>query len=197
MTAPMRMICALLAGSAVLAACAHAGEPPLAVAGAADPLAEAAAALAAAEIAPTAAERTPFLRQVEALRLTPVEDDAEGAALLARWKAEAPPAPQDAVYRGRTLGPAYRRASIQPGETIEIEQIFYAGERAEIAAQSTGGQPVDLEIRTQRDAATPPVCAAKLEPVGKCRWLPLFTARFKMKLVNRGGKPASVYIVFR
>ncbi|MGC1271442.1 MAG: hypothetical protein WA842_12695, partial [Croceibacterium sp.] len=131
------------------------------------------------------------------LGLTPAEDDPEGAAQLARWRAEATAPAPDAVYRGRTLGPAYRRASIKPGETIEIEQIFYAGERAEIAAESTGGQPVELEIRTQRDTATPPVCAAKLEPAGKCRWLPLFTARFKMKLVNHGGKAASVYIVFR
>lgn len=193
MTTPARMVAALLAG--VLVGCAHAGEPPLAPP--ADQLAEAAAALAAAEQSATPAQRAPLLRRIDALGLAPAEDDAAAAALLASWRAEAPAEPGGAVYRGRALGPAWRRASIKPGQSIEIEQIFYAGEQAEIAAQSTDGQPVELEIRTQRDGTTPPVCATKLEPAGKCRWLPLFTARFRMKLVNRGGKPASVYIVFR
>ena len=40
-------------------------------------------------------------------------------------------------------------------------------------------------------------CTAELSPKASCNWLPLFTERFSIELVNQSGNQASVYIVFR
>ncbi len=179
-----------------LAGCAHtlpAEQPDVAEALTGDPLADSAMLLAAAEKAADARERDPLLARLDALGVKAVEDAADDP--LAGWRAEAAAmGAERPVYRGRALGPAYRRARIAPGETMAIEQIFYAGQRAEIAAQSNGGQPVALAIRNQR---TEEVCKTELSPRASCRWLPLFTERFSIELVNRSREGASVYIVFR
>ena len=158
-----------------------------------DALADAAALLAAGEMAGSVERRGPLLARLDALQVAAAEGEAEDP--LAAWRAEAAAAGAEGpVYRGRALGPAYRRARIAPGARMQIEQIFYAGERAEIAAQSQGGQPVALEIRNPR---TGKVCIAELAPKASCAWLPLFTERFSIELVNRSREQASVYIVFR
>lgn len=182
-----------------LAACAQGGggvaqaPPP---AGGAE-LADVAVLLARSEEAPGPAERAPLVRRLQRLNVAAAEGTPPGEDVLAHWQVEAASgAGAEPPLRGRTLGPAYRRASIDPGESLEMQQIFYAGQRAEIAGQTVGGQPVELEIRNQQDKPQL-VCSAKLQPAGTCRWLPLFTGRFSMKLVNRGSKPVSVYLVFR
>jgi hypothetical protein len=178
-----------------LAACTHtsASESALADPLTGDPLADAAALLAASERAIDPSQRAPLIARLNALQVAAAEGEADDP--LARWRTEAAAAGQTAaVFRGRTLGPAYRRARIAPGGRMEIEQIFYAGERAEIAAQSQGGQPIALAIRNPRTQA---VCNTELAPKARCSWLPLFTERFSIELVNRSRTDASIYIVFR
>jgi hypothetical protein len=156
----------------------------------ADPLAEAAALLAAAEGAGSAAERAPLIAQLDALGVHALPE-SEGD-LLGAWRSEHRAEPA-LVYRGRTLGPGYRRAQLAAGQELVIDQIFYAGERAEMAAQTQGGQPVVLAVANPR---TEKVCEARLDPQARCRWLPIFTERFSITLSNRGTTPASVYLVF-
>lgn len=177
-----------------LAACAQAsGEVATAQSPRGDPLADAAALLAAGEAADGPIERAPLVARLDALQVAAADGEADDP--LAGWRAEVAAADlAGPVYRGRTLGPAYRRARIAPGAKMQIEQIFYAGERAEIAAHSQGGQPIALEIRNPR---TGKVCTAELSPKASCNWLPLFTDRFSIELVNQSGDQASVYIVFR
>ncbi|HEY6814550.1 MAG TPA: hypothetical protein VI168_03325 [Croceibacterium sp.] len=178
-----------------LLACAQAPASEVATTppSAGDPLADAAALLAAGEAADGSTERAPLVARLDALRVAAAEGETDDP--LAAWRAEAAAADSAApVYRGRTLGPAYRRARIAPGARMQIEQIFYAGERAEIAAHSQGGQPIALEIRNPR---TGKVCIAELSPKASCNWLPLFTERFSIELVNQSRDQASVYIVFR
>ena len=178
-----------------LAACAQAPVDEVATSQPAsrEPLAEAAALLAAGETADGPTERAPLVARLNALQVAAAEGETDDP--LAAWRAEATAAGASRpVYRGRTLGPAYRRAQIAPGARLQIEQIFYAGERAEIAAQSHGGQPIALEIRNPR---TGKVCVAELAPKASCNWLPLFTERFSIELVNQSHDRASVYIVFR
>lgn len=180
-----------LAGA--LCACAAAGDVVSAPPHTGNPLADAAALLAASESAASGAEREPLLARLDALRVAAAEGETEDP--LADWRAEAAAAGVERpVFRGRALGPAYRRARLTPGGRMAIEQIFYAGERAEIAAQSQGGQPIALAIRNPR---TQEVCTAELNPRASCSWLPLFTERFSIELVNNGRADASVYIVFR
>ena len=186
----------------ILAACASTGERPVAQVSSVqpDPLADpliasddmlssAAALLVAAEAAPDAAARAPIMERLNALSVKPADEAQDNP--LAMWRAEH--APYAGIpYRGRTLGPAYRRAQLAPGQKLEIAQVFYAGQRAEMRAQANGSN-IALAVSNPREEA---VCQAQLSPQAKCRWLPLFTERFEITLENRGERAASVYLVF-
>lgn len=177
---------------AVLAACTNAATAQLAMPRpTGDLLGDAAALLATAELASDAAERAPIIERLNAMNVVLAEGEAEDP--LATWRSEYQ-AKGGTPYRGRTLGPAYRRAQVAPGARLKIDQVFYAGERAEIAAQASNGGNVALAIHNPRNEA---VCAKSLAPSANCNWLPIFTERFSIELENRGTQPASVYIVFR
>lgn len=177
---------------ALLGACAQTAAPQLAIPpSTGDVLGDAAALLATAETAADAGQRAPLIDRLNAMNV--VLADGAGEDPLAAWRSEHQ-ADGGTPYRGRTLGPAYRRARVEPGASLQIDQIFYAGERAEIAAQTSDGSNIALQINNPRDEA---VCAKPLAPSANCNWLPIFTERFSIELVNRGSQPASVYIVFR
>jgi hypothetical protein len=187
---------ALLPLAALLGACATASGGPDRAAFAVpqptgDPLADSALLLAAAEAAPDAAARAPLVARLDAAGVRAAEGTEDDP--LAAWRAEAAAAGAP-IYRGRALGPAYRRARLAPGATLRLEQIFLAGERAEIAAAAGGAADLVLSVRDRRNEA---VCSAEFRPAATCRWLPLFTERFAIELENRSGAPANVYIVFR
>lgn len=164
--------------------------PSDAALGSSDPLISAAALLVAAEAAEDADARAPLIARLDALGVAAVPGTDEDR--LADWRREYRP-PAGEVYRGRTLGPGYRRAQLAAGERMVIDQIFYAGQRAEMAAQTRGGQPVVLAVTGSQAQK---VCEAQLTPNARCRWLPIFTERFSITLINRGTTPASVYLVF-
>lgn len=176
----------------VLAACAQHGSAPLALPDpTGDPLSDVAALLAAAEGARTADQRAPLIARLDALDVRLAEGAADDP--LATWRREHQ-ASGAAPWRGRTLGPAYRRAQVGAGERLRIEQVFYAGERARIAAQASGGGQVALEVANPRAEA---VCEQQLAPRANCNFLPIYTERFSIELENTGSQSASVYIVFR
>ena len=154
-----------------------------------DPLVATAALLSAAEAAPDSEARAPMLARLDALAVRAI--DGETVDPLAKWRNEAGPA--ELPYRGRTLGPAYRRVTLKPGGAVNLDQIFYAGKRAEMVARTNGGQPVVLAIADPRAGS---VCEARLAPEGRCKWLPIFTERFSIALKNQSTKPANVYLVF-
>lgn len=170
-------------------------SPPLALAATADPAEDAAALLAAAEAAPNAAARAPLVERLDALGVR-LAEDAGADDPLAGWRNQHKTG-DGAPWRGRALGPAYRRAVVAPGESLVIQQIFLAGQRAQIAAQvagSTSGNQVDLAISNPR---AEPVCTRQLAPRASCNWLPIFTERFAIALRNNGNREASVYLVVR
>jgi hypothetical protein len=185
---------------ALLAACNSSGgqalsAPPLALSAPADPAEDAAALLAAAEAAPTSEARAPLIERLDALGVR-LAQDAGTDDPLAGWRNQHK-AGDSAPWRGRALGPAYRRAVVAPGESLVIQQIFLAGQRAQIAAQvagSTSGGQVDLAISNPR---AEPVCTRQLAPRASCNWLPIFTERFAIALTNTGNREASVYLVVR
>jgi hypothetical protein len=180
----------LLAVLACTGGCATMPAAPDPALASADPLVSAAALLVAAEGARGPAERAPLIARLDDLGVNALPDLGEDR--LAEWRAQTPPAAAP-VFRGRTLGPGYRRAQLAAGERLVLDQVFYAGERAELAAQARGGQPVVLAITNPQSQN---VCEAQLTPHARCRWLPIYTERFQITLVNRGETPASVYLVF-
>lgn len=188
---------ALMACSAGERQAAVAAPPP------GNPVEDAAALLAAAEAAPSAEARAPYLERLDALGVH-LADNAGSDDPLARWRSQHK-APDVVPWRGRALGPAYRRAVVQPGESLVIQQIFLAGQRAQIAAQVTGqvtGQAsshgnsgaVAMAISNPRAEA---VCTRQVAPRASCNWLPIFTERFAIALQNSGSQAASVYLVVR
>jgi len=187
-------IVSAVAALAVLAGCATLPTPPDPALASTDPLISAAALLVAADAARTDEARAPMIARLDALGVSvlaatgPTTSDDP----LTEWRRRYTPAAGE-VYRGRTLGPAYRRAQLAAGERLVIEQIFTAGERAEMAAQTSGGQPVALAVANNKAEK---VCEAQLTPHARCRWMPIYTERFQITLTNRGTTPASVYLVF-
>ncbi len=176
----------------LLAGCAHQSTAPLALpAPTGTVLGDAAALLAAADSARDASQRAPLIERLDALNVRLADgavDDPLGSWRSQHQSTSAEP------WRGRTLGPAYRRAQVGAGERLRIEQVFYAGQRAEIAAQASGGGQVALAIANPRAEA---VCEQPLSPRGSCKFLPIYTERFSIELENSGSQSASVYIVFR
>lgn len=191
---------AALALALLAAACNSAGgqplaAPPLATRAAPDPVGDAAELLAAAEAAPDAAARAPLIERLDALGVHLAENGGTEDP-LADWRSQHK-AGDGAPWRGRALGPAYRRAVVPAGQSLVIEQIFLAGQRAQIAAHvagSTAAGQVDLAISNPR---AEPVCTRQLAPRASCDWLPIFTERFAIALHNTGRREASVYLVVR
>jgi len=147
-------------------------------------------ALAAGDGADLAAAAT----TLAALGAHPLDDAAP--ALDAAWWGEARRLGQgdsQAPYRGRVLGPAYRRASLAPGELSTSEQSFLSGQRAEIAIVPAAGADLALAVT---DAAGKDVCR---RPVGAprtvCRWHPVFTARYRIAVANTGTRAGGFYLV--
>jgi hypothetical protein len=175
-----------------LGGCATAGETPLAqVEPSGDPLIDAAALLAASERAPDAEAREPLLARLDALAVTAAPDASDDP--LAGWRT-ASAAEGGTPWRGRALGPAYRHERVAPGASVVIEQVFLAGERAEIAAEVSATGAIALKIS---DPRAEPVCSKDVAPRAQCNWLPTFTERYAIEIANRGRSEASVYLVFR
>jgi len=191
----LRGIAALMLAAA-LAACAGTGmgdAARLARPDADDPLGAAAALLVAAEET-DAAHRAPLIARLDALAVAVLPDTGDDP--LGQWRREngaGSGAAGGPVYRGRTLGPGYRRARLAAGQRLVIDQIFNAGERAEMAAQTRAGQAVELAVANGQARK---VCEARASPDARCRWVPIFTERFQITLINRGTGPASIYLVF-
>lgn len=149
-------------------------------------------ALAAGEEAAATNTAQPLMNAAETLRAMgakPADDDA-----AARWRKQAiaagatPPPPM----RGRLLGPAYRSGLIAPNASISTEQIFLAGQRAEVAIVPHGAGTVKIRIG-EGDTA---ICERQISaPRGGCSWIPTFTRRIEIRLTNGSAQPLRYWLV--
>ncbi|MDB5696142.1 MAG: hypothetical protein JWN21_1685 [Sphingomonas bacterium] len=119
---------------------------------------------------------------------------ARGDGTAAGWRARAlaagvrPRTP----WRGRATGPAYRHGELPGGAEMVTEQVFLAGESAHVAVVPAG-HPLRVRITGPDGAA---VCEQQVTPPRvACRWLPVFTRRFKISIGNPGVTPARYYLV--
>lgn len=151
------------------------------------------------EAAQSSGDHAALLDRVQslvALGAKPAEGQED---LAARWTREARDHGVTGTtpdFRGRALGPAYRRGSLVPGASLVMRQLFLGGQRAQIFV-APAARAANLSIRVQgADGAT--LCA---KPVGgpqvDCAWMPLFTDRFNIVIENGGSAPASFYLVVR
>lgn len=96
-------------------------------------------------------------------------------------------------FRGRLLGPAYRSGMLAPGEVSETSQLFLAGEQAEVVAIPVERTDLQLEIvegEGERNC-TPPATKAR----SVCRWIPIFTSRYSIRVRNAGDRASEFYLV--
>lgn len=143
-----------------------------------------------ADAQPSRGNRKALARSVAALDRYGVRADAAdpgGQQLLAQWRAKA--GSQIIPERGRVLGPAFRRGVLDPGGTLNIEQLFLAGQAASVAVAAAPGRGVGLAV-IGPDAAKP--CAAGER---SCRWTPIFTQRYTITVRNGSTARARYYLV--
>jgi hypothetical protein len=133
-------------------------------------------------------------RLLHATGAHPAEESAPSLdrvwSAVARRHGETATLPPD---RGRPLGPAYRRARIGPGGTASLQQLFLAGQRAEIALMPNGPAALVLEVN---DAEGRRICTRRAEePPANCAWLPVYTTRHSITIKNEGRAPADYFLV--
>ena len=131
-------------------------------------------------------------RSLEALgaRAEGTDDD-----LAARWRAKAKArgvVDKQQPNRGRALGPAYRRGVLAPGQTLATQQVFLAGQKAEVALVPEPGRTLAIRIA----APDQQICErATSAPRTVCSWLPVFTHRVEIRVANASARPAAYYLV--
>jgi hypothetical protein len=123
-------------------------------------------------------------------RLGPEAQTDADAEALTRWRASLPA--DLPPLRGRALGPGYRSAMLMPGAATQLHQTFLGGRRAQIVVRVVQGSPPRLLVRDQSERE---VCRADSNPVN-CRWMPLYTQRHSIEIVNAGPEMSRIYIVF-
>ena len=119
--------------------------------------------------------------------------DSETPDLAQIWASQARDGAAPLVYRGRILGPAYRNGSIIPGSTTATEQLFLAGQLAHVTVSASRGALLNLAITDSKGKA---VCQIMVgQPVGSCKWIPLFSERFQVTIDNNGPQNARYFLV--
>ncbi len=94
-------------------------------------------------------------------------------------------------FRGRALGPGYKRGTLSPGASASISQVFLAGRSAEIAVGSQERSPIRLRLY---DADGQMKCELDPARARSCRFTPLFTQRYRIELRN-AGRASTVYFL--
>lgn len=124
---------------------------------------------------------------IAALDAQPLDPAAK--AQLAQWQIQSPNiAPP---LRGRTLGPGFRKGTLNAGGDLRIEQTFLSGQKASIALSTPGGSKLRLQVS---DGAAKPVCQdVAITPA--CEWVPIFTQRHVIHLTNLGEQETRFYLV--
>lgn len=172
----------------LLAACA-ASEPPR-TAAAEEPaaMAETVAALLAGAEADVGAGRTSALARrlarLEALGARPADEAGEDP--VAGWRTAI--GSETVPFRGRALGPAYRRGTLAADSELELTQTFLSGRKAVIAVSSPAGIAPALRVVS---ASGTTVC----ESAARCRWTPVFTERYAITLRNTSRQARAYYLV--
>lgn len=135
-------------------------------------------------------------QQLRALGAQPAEGQEDLAAIWTQEASAHGRAEPAFAFRGRALGPAYRRGSLDAGGSVTMRQLFLAGQRAQISL-APSGRSGRLSIRVQ-DAEGSTLCAKAVGgPQADCAWLPLFTDRYDIVIANGGPESVAFYLIVR
>ncbi len=95
-------------------------------------------------------------------------------------------------YRGRPLGPGYRSGKLGVGGRESFSQLFLSGTGATIALSAPTGDKLALRVL---DPQLKPICTDESGRGGLCKWVPLFTQRYTIEVMNRGAGDARYFLV--
>jgi hypothetical protein len=113
--------------------------------------------------------------------------------LASAWRGPTGSSAAGPVYRGRMLGPAYRRGFVGAGSFVTIEQLFLAGSEAEVVVSPLRAAQLDLAIS---DTGGQVVCrSAVIRPTARCSWRPPFSGRYQLRITNNGPAEANYFLV--
>lgn len=131
---------------------------------------------------------------LESLGAKPDEDQQED--LSRRWGERArliDPSVTQPVYRGRALGPSYKKGMVSAVSTVSTVQIFLAGKKASVALVPGSSKPISITIS---DGQGNPICnrSTSSKPAN-CQWLPLFTERYRIDIQTSASLPVPYYLV--
>ncbi|PLK26908.1 hypothetical protein [Novosphingobium sp. TH158] len=125
--------------------------------------------------------------------------DASGPQPLEGAPRDPLPAWRDAVrgeagppWRGRPLGPGYRSGKLSVGGRESFSQLFLSGSAATIALSAPTGDRLALRVL---DPSAKPICTDESGRGGLCKWVPLFTQRYTIEVMNRGAGDARYFLV--
>lgn len=97
------------------------------------------------------------------------------------------------VYRGRALGPAYRKGTVSAGSDVTMQQIFLAGKKASVALVPVSKNILSISVE---NGAGERLCYRTVfEKPDSCEWLPLFTDRFLIRVITKVRKPVRYYLI--
>ena len=118
--------------------------------------------------------------------------------LAQRWQARAiqlGARPSTAALRGRALGPGYRHLTLGASQTFSTEQTFLAGQRATIHVAASRDAKLRV-MATSSDGAE--ACSqTKIADHGSadCAWIPIWTDRTKITIINTGLQPQTAVLL--
>ncbi|HEX8300798.1 hypothetical protein [Sphingomonas sp.] len=98
-----------------------------------------------------------------------------------------------APYRGRAMGPAYRRGVLAAGESLSTEQVFLAGQKASVTLVPQPSRHLTIRILTPDRKNLCELTATA--PRAACNWLPMFTTRVRIQVTNGSKQPAHYFLV--
>lgn len=168
---------------------AHAGNPDVTSMPRAERLA---VALADAENAHDAGENAKLARLLRSLRASGIRkaDESDGD-VIETWAMSA--GMDTTPFRGRLLGPAYKRGELAPGESWRSAQTFVSGKPSTLAVSHNGAGPVRVSVSDQTSRF---ICRPDVARKVACRFTPLYTQRYDIELINEGSERAVYYLVF-
>ncbi len=152
-----------------------------------------AAALAAGSVAEAVGDRG-ALRDAASLLVSAGAVPADGEEDLSRrWGSAQSTSPRPVpTYRDRALGPAYRALSLPAGSAAIFQQTFLAGQRARIAVIGVRRSDFLLSVTDDGDVK---ICETTSRAA--CDWVPPWTTRFKLRVVNSGKVPGTYYLLIQ
>lgn len=96
-------------------------------------------------------------------------------------------------FRGRVLGPAYRKGVIEAGGEFSTRQSFLSGQIADISVQALAGGRLSLGVYDEEGT---PMCRVSQSPKALgCRFVPVVTSIMSIHIDNPQTRLVQFYLV--